>query len=298
MLHSSWQRRARIKSDDFATGCTGRRIQGLQRGSVSVSGEISGFSTDGPTADGRTKPEVLAVGQSTVTISTSNNEGYTTASGTSLSTPLAAAAIACVLQSDEALGVDSMRDAFLFNSSYYVANGTYDPLHVQGYGIMDSLAALNSVQPVSVEADTFNISRGTHVSGGVAELGNSDNADLSIQKATSDVQSQTEFEVKAVSPVASPSSLEVTLEGSVFARSQVDQTIELFDYVAGNWEHVDTRAATPFVDATITVSTTGDLSRFVEPGTFCIEARIRYQSPVSRQQFSSNTDQFIWVIIP
>ncbi len=265
-------------------------------GSVNVNGQISGFSTDGPTADGRTKPEVLAVGSSTVTISSSNNTGYTTASGTSLATPLAAAAIASVLQSDETLSVGSMRDAFLFHASYYVANGTFDPLHVQGYGIMDSLAALNSVNPLIVAAESYHVSHGTHIAGGAFELAESDDADFMLQRSSSDIQSRIEFEVKAFSPVASPSSLAVTLEASVFARTQVDQTIELFDYVANEWEQVDTRAAARFTDATATVAATGDLSRFVEAGTMCLEARIRFQSPVARQQFSSNADQFIWTI--
>ncbi len=149
---------------------------------------------------------------------------------------------------------------------------------------------------VAIPADSVVVSHGTQVSGDVDALAESDDADLSIQRAISDIQARTEFEIKAFSPVANPSLLEVTLEGSVFARSPVDQTIELYDYIAGDWELVDTRVATQSVDSTVTVAATGDLSRFVEPDTLCIEARVRYQSPVARQQFSSNTDQFIWTI--
>ncbi len=158
------------------------------------------------------------------------------------------------------------------------------------YTYADSTA---TVDPIP---DSFLVTRGVHVSGGVLELAASDNTDLSIRRATSDTLSRTEFEVKEVSPVASPTSLEVTLEGSVFARTQVNQTIELFDYVANAWEQIDVRAATRFTDSTVTVAATGDLSRFVEAGTLCMTARIRYQSPVARQQFSSNTDQFFWTI--
>ncbi len=120
--------------------------------------------------------------------------------------------------------------------------------------------------------------------------------DLSLRRLNSDIQSRTEFEVKAVSPDPTPSSLEVMLEGSVFARSTVNQTIELYDYSVGGWELVDMRAATRFTDSTVTVNATGDLSRFVEAGTNCLQARIRYHSANPRQQFSSNTDQFIWTI--
>lgn len=152
--------------------------------------------------------------------------------------------------------------------------------------------------PLAVPGDSFEVTRGTLGSGGIEELEASDNLDLSIRRNTSDTQSRTEFEIRAVGPVASPSTMEVTLEGSVFGRTQVDQTIELFDYAAGVWEEVDTREATRFTDSVVTVAATGDLSRFVETGTMCVKARIRYQSISPRQRFSSNTDQFFWTITP
>ena len=118
-----------------------------------------------------------------------------------------------------------------------------------------------------VVADSVNVTRGTLASGGVTELATSDNNDLTIQRANSDVQSRTEFQVKAISPIVSPVSLEVSLEGAVFARSVVSQTIELFDYQQNQWEVVDTRTARRFTDLTVTIPATGDLSRFVEPVT-------------------------------
>ena len=159
------------------------------------------------------------------------------------------------------------------------------------FDISDCVAMGDDITPVS-----FTVTRGEYVSGGIQELEESDNSDLSLRRLSSDIQSRTELEVKALSSTETPSSLEVTLEGAVFARSTVNQTIELFDYAAAAWEAVDTRAATRFMDSVVTVSLTGDLSRFVEPGTMCMKARIRYQSPIARQQFSSNIDQFIWTI--
>ena len=120
--------------------------------------------------------------------------------------------------------------------------------------------------------------------------------DVSIRRNTADIQSRTEFEVDSSSPIANPASIEVTLEGSVFARSAVNQIIELFEYDNGVWEQVDSRAASRFSDAVAIVPVTGDVSRFVEAGTLNVKARVRYQSANPRQQFSSNTDQFIWTI--
>ena len=152
--------------------------------------------------------------------------------------------------------------------------------------------------PVTVSPDTITTTRGTFNSGGIPEISASDNQDYRISRSNSDIQSRTEFEVKAVSPVAAPTSFEVTLEGAVFARSNVVQTISLFDYVAGSFEVVDTRNAnrSPSPDSTVTVAATGDLSRFVEPGTNCIEARVLFRSDNPRQNFTSNTDYFVWTI--
>ena len=82
----------------------------------------------------------------------------------------------------------------------------------------------------------------------------------------------------------------------MFARTNVNQFIELFDYNLSQWEEVDMSTASRFIDATTTVTLSGDLSRFVDQSNGCVEARIRYQSDNPRQQFSSNTDYILWMI--
>ena len=151
---------------------------------------------------------------------------------------------------------------------------------------------------VQVVPNSFLVTRGDYVSGDETDLADSDNADLSLRRSNSDLQSRTEFEVKSTSPTATPTIFEFTLEGSVFARGNVVQTIELFDYDTAAWELVDTTNANraPMPDTVVTATATGDLSRFVEAGTMCIEARILYKSDRNRQKFASNTDQAIWTI--
>ncbi len=185
------------------------------------------------------------------------------------------------------------RESVAINGTVALAGATGDDDNGDGSGsaYLFDIGCANVVAPNSVL-----VTHGTLVSGGVIELGEKDSVDLTIRRSTSDIQSRTEFEVKSLPPVETFSSLEVTLKGSVFARSEVTQTIELFDYAVNDWEQIDSREASRFTDSTVTVAATGDLSRFVEPGTMCMKARIRYQSPVARQQFSSNTDQFIWTI--
>ncbi|MEM7457528.1 MAG: hypothetical protein AAF456_24555, partial [Planctomycetota bacterium] len=149
---------------------------------------------------------------------------------------------------------------------------------------------------VTVNPSSFNVLHGTYASGGLSDLTASDNSDLSARRNSSDIQSRVTIEVEATSPTAFPTSMDFTLESSVFARSTVNQNLELFNYDTSSWELVDTRAAMRLIDSTVTVTPTGDLSRFVEPGTLAIEARVRYVSPAQRQSFSGNVDQMVWEI--
>ena len=144
-----------------------------------------------------------------------------------------------------------------------------------------------SVQPYS-----FSLTRGTLSAGNLEQLQFSDNNDVSIRRNGSDIQSRTEFEVELVAPLSNPSAMSATLEGSVFARSQITQSLEFYDWSSSAWETIDTRAANRLSDRTDTIDVTGDLSRFIELGTRRIRARIRFQSGNLREQFSSNTDLF------
>ena len=150
--------------------------------------------------------------------------------------------------------------------------------------------------PENVVPDSVVVTRGIYVSGDETSLAYSDNFDLALQRLVTDIQSRTEFLVTGTSPTATPSRLEVNLEGAVFARSTVVQTIALWDYVADAWELVDSSNATNMVDSKSRVIATGDLSRFVDPTTLSIEARVHFQSSNPRQRFASNTDQFYWTI--
>ena len=150
--------------------------------------------------------------------------------------------------------------------------------------------------PIVVSPETMLVVNGEHVGGSADNLSESDNVDLVLARSNSDIFSRTGFEIKGVSPTQTPTRLDLTLEASVFARSTVTQRILLYDYVAGAFEELDSRNARRFSDQVVVATPTGDLSRFVEPGTGAIEARIEFSSANRRQQFSSSIDQTIWSI--
>lgn len=122
----------------------------LTCGAVDSLGEIASFSSDGPTADGRVKPEVLARGVGTHTVSSNTDDSYTTANGTSLSTPLVACAVACLVQARPYWTVERMRERLFETADYYAAHGTYDPYYVRGYGIIDAYAAYDACSDAGI----------------------------------------------------------------------------------------------------------------------------------------------------
>ncbi len=106
-------------------------------GAVDRYGQIARFSSDGPTADGRVKHEILAWGLETFTVSGHDHNLYTTASGVSMATPLVAGAIACMLQAHPDWSVEKVRSNLFKTGHYYKEYGTWDTTYVRGYGIPD-----------------------------------------------------------------------------------------------------------------------------------------------------------------
>ncbi len=125
-------------------------FQVITCGAVNSSGDIAVFSSEGPTADGRVKPEVLARGVSTHTVSPYSDSSYTTADGTSLSTPVVACAVACLIDARPHWTVDQMRQHLFETADYFVQHETHDPLYVRGYGIIDAFAAYDTCSDAGI----------------------------------------------------------------------------------------------------------------------------------------------------
>lgn len=106
-------------------------------GAVDPNGYLAGFSALGPTFDGRIKPEVCAQGVSTVCVDPYDNNGYTTAGGTSLSTPLLGGACAVLLSAHPNWTPMMVREALMMT-----ADRSDDPGNEYGWGIADVGRAL------------------------------------------------------------------------------------------------------------------------------------------------------------
>lgn len=116
-------------------------------GAVRLDGTVTAFSSPGPTADGRTKPDVCALGASVPVASPSDDTAYGAASGTSLSTPLAAGVAALVLQRGPLLTPMQVREALAATASRAAS-----PDNDFGWGILDAYAAIHWFGPVFAHA--------------------------------------------------------------------------------------------------------------------------------------------------
>ncbi len=104
-------------------------------GSVNSLGAVSTYSSRGPTADGRIKPDACARGEQTVFANLSG--GYSSGNGTSFATPIASSAFIALRQAHPEWSV--MRIAEALNAT---ASRSDSPDNDFGRGIIDATAAL------------------------------------------------------------------------------------------------------------------------------------------------------------
>jgi CubicO group peptidase (beta-lactamase class C family) len=167
-------------------------------------------------------------------------------------------------------------------------------------GILDDVLGRISDWPTAdvtwTNVNEFTIPNGQLVSGGLEELEESDDLDLVARRNVNDVRSRIFIEARTTSRVHNPVNLQVTLEGAVFARGRVDQSVDLFNHRSQQWERVDTRAAAQFIDRVTTITPDGDLIRFVDPQDGTVMIRCRFESVSPRQQFALYLDQLVFRI--
>jgi serine protease AprX len=115
-------------------------VGGFCVGAVNELGSYAGFSSVGPSADGRIKPDVVARGDQAWLI---HEMGVISqANGTSFSSPILAGAVACLIQANPNKTVDQVMDAIRESSSQFNT-----PDEFLGYGIPDFCLANTILNP-------------------------------------------------------------------------------------------------------------------------------------------------------
>jgi len=105
-------------------------------GAVDSFNVVTSFSSRGPTADARIKPDVVAMGRAVYLPSFSNSAAYGRASGTSFSTPLTAGVAALLLQAHPTWGPFEVREAMRETALNHAA-----PNNDIGWGLVQGFAA-------------------------------------------------------------------------------------------------------------------------------------------------------------
>ena len=128
-------------------------FQIISCGAVDENGLIASFSSRGPTADGRIKPEVCAQGRGTFTATAFSTSSYGNGIGTSLSSPLVSGVCALLLEAHPDWTPSQVRNAIITTADQ---SGT--PNNNYGWGIINAVAALNYNQAETPPDSAFFIS--------------------------------------------------------------------------------------------------------------------------------------------
>ncbi len=111
----------------------------LTVGAVDLNGIIAPFSSPGPTADGRIKPDVVAPGMYVIVVGSDGNLYY--GAGTSFSAPMISGLAACLWQSKPDASAMEILEAIRLSS-----NRANAPDTLYGWGIPNGLTALKILQ--------------------------------------------------------------------------------------------------------------------------------------------------------
>jgi hypothetical protein len=109
----------------------------IAAGAVYSTGDLIGFSSHGPTYDGRIKPDVVAMGSDVYSVQPGTIDSYRGTSGTSLSSPLVAGVATLVLQAHPYLTPFQVREALR-----ETADRAQNPGNDYGWGLVNAYEAI------------------------------------------------------------------------------------------------------------------------------------------------------------
>ncbi|HSW55638.1 MAG TPA: S8 family serine peptidase, partial [Ignavibacteriaceae bacterium] len=112
-------------------------INTLAIGAVNNGNAVAAFSSRGPSYDGRIKPEVVTQGVGVYCAAAGNFTGYLTASGTSVSAPIASGVAALLLSAYPHLKNTQIRNILI-----ETADNSFSPNNEIGYGLLSSVKSI------------------------------------------------------------------------------------------------------------------------------------------------------------
>ncbi len=152
-------------------------------------------------------------------------------------------------------------------------------------------------QEIEVLPAAFTVLRGAQTGGGLPDLFASDDSYLSIEarRPTEIAAASVEILVEGVSSIQNPSQITFHVEAATTGTPS-RQRIELFNFQSSTWEQLDERDG-PQADTPIDLVITTNPSRFLEPGTGVIRARIGYHDRgVTFIAWGGRFDRVTWTV--
>jgi hypothetical protein len=122
-------------------------------GAVNSNNEVAGFSSRGPSFDGRIKPDIVTRGVLVYGAQAGTFSGYLRANGTSLSAPIACGIASLLLSAHPYLKNTQLRNILL-----ETAGNTITPNNERGYGLLSALRAVEFPNLESTQG-TFTINK-------------------------------------------------------------------------------------------------------------------------------------------
>jgi V8-like Glu-specific endopeptidase len=189
------------------------------------------------------------------------------------------------------------RQLLRINPATGVASSLGDSFGMFGvnYGMATELYVATQAVPT-----TATIQFGTLMSGNVGSIGASNNNYLSVLQTSMRTRSEPAVRVlvEGTAASATPAKLQFLLEAHATANpaSGAQQSIELFDFQSNSWVQVDSRPATSS-DSVVVATAPGVASRFVEPGTLRVRARLNWHDwpTITNRDWRANIDQAVWI---
>jgi Subtilase family/GEVED domain/Secretion system C-terminal sorting domain len=123
-------------------------INGLPNGAnVIADAQISSFSSWGPTDDGRIKPDIVGMGVNLFSLNSTNDNSYTTMSGTSMSSPNVSGSLILLQELYQIQNKAFMRAATLKGLVLHTADdaGRVGPDYIFGWGVMNTQKAAEAI---------------------------------------------------------------------------------------------------------------------------------------------------------
>lgn len=175
-------------------------------GALDKDTSIAVYSSQGPTEEGRVKPNIAYVGSNVMSVAANSGDGYTSMSGTSMATPGAAGLAALMLQANPELSPfdvrNIMQETATYRQCHYMAAN--EPCaedlipknrqnNVYGHGQVEALPSLLEAANYVYELDTsINISLTTSTgSDGKVHIGQRDTVTYQVEGDVQKVQWRT-----------------------------------------------------------------------------------------------------------